>query len=542
MAILSINIPRETVLLTTSEMNSSKREKSEIGLPCFMASMNDDLLNNILGRLPAKSFAFASCVCRSWNNVSCRILSRPMIRSAFAVGRDVPKAAEEVLDKVLSKPMRPDFAIANVTSISMLEEIQTMIVKRVGSRIPIIVSLVAGILGKEACSDEFRKLNWDNPTDDDTTDVEDSAILLTIGYTPGLKVEVIPIIKRDEESFETMGDEFVMDIRKYVSSVSDHTAPIGVILFGGKFQDVEPIIEKLDYAMPGETLFMGDERSQFVYRRANEPISARLNNPISGSARILAGLVFATDRHKPPNVGEIRFHAMISRGISPVGPRYKAASVRVNNLGFFAFLTAKREGQPEILDGQQLLDDINNLLGNRAEDAILYIGVTKRRNCSVGSKKPKPITSLVYHEVTGGDEHCLTVQGARIRTGDYFQFYYSDPEAARASVNDVSSQLRHLKTELNNSTDRVKTEFVGGFIFTCCGRGEPFFGSPDIDGSPFLENLPESSFGGILCGGEIFRSSREENGRRERSVRQCLHVYSAAYLLVSYTHPSSSSS
>ena len=48
----------------------------------------------------------------------------------------------------------------------------------------------------------------------------------------------------------------------------------------------------------------------------------------------------------------------MSNGVSAVGPIYKAASVRVNKPDCTTWLTAKREGDMDILDGQRILDDI----------------------------------------------------------------------------------------------------------------------------------------------------------------------------------------
>ncbi|XP_056854175.1 F-box/LRR-repeat protein At5g63520-like, partial [Raphanus sativus] len=90
-------------------------EKSKKTDTSFIASMNDDLLHNILRRLPAKPFAFASCVNRSWNIVCNHILSRPKMVSAFSRNSDQLKAVEEAVDKALSEPIRPDFVIANIT-------------------------------------------------------------------------------------------------------------------------------------------------------------------------------------------------------------------------------------------------------------------------------------------------------------------------------------------------------------------------------------------------------------------------------------------
>lgn len=60
--------------------------------------------------------------------------------------------------------------------------------------------------------------------------------------------------------------------------------------------------------------------------------------------------------------GNIRFHVAFSNGVSPVGGKYKAASVRTNSTDCSTWLTAKREGHQELLDGESILHDINTLV------------------------------------------------------------------------------------------------------------------------------------------------------------------------------------
>jgi hypothetical protein len=102
----------------------------------------------------------------------------------------------------------------------------------VGSRVPIIVSVVTGILGKEACNDKAGEVRLHSTSDDELFDVANFAILLTIGYLPGMKVDIIPVIQAKGESGAEMEDKFVMDIRNYMSMVSGHAAaPACLILF-----------------------------------------------------------------------------------------------------------------------------------------------------------------------------------------------------------------------------------------------------------------------------------------------------------------------
>ena len=48
-------------------------------------SVSDDILTNIMSRLPAKPFAAAACVNHLWNRISDRILSRPRLTSGISL-------------------------------------------------------------------------------------------------------------------------------------------------------------------------------------------------------------------------------------------------------------------------------------------------------------------------------------------------------------------------------------------------------------------------------------------------------------------------
>ncbi|PPR85259.1 hypothetical protein GOBAR_AA35431 [Gossypium barbadense] len=119
--------------------------------------MNEDLLRNILSRLPATSFASAATVSKTWNAACCHILSRPKFSSAISLKPLPLVALQEVFDKVMSEPIRPHFAIASVGPGFEIKDVLQFMVEKVGSRTPIIVSSVKGILGRDALSHEFRE-------------------------------------------------------------------------------------------------------------------------------------------------------------------------------------------------------------------------------------------------------------------------------------------------------------------------------------------------------------------------------------------------
>ncbi|PIA51064.1 hypothetical protein AQUCO_01100115v1 [Aquilegia coerulea] len=69
--------------------------------------MEEDILIDILIRLSASSFASASCVNRFWTQVGNHILIRPKLLSAISLNPNLKIAVNEVIDKVLSEPIRP---------------------------------------------------------------------------------------------------------------------------------------------------------------------------------------------------------------------------------------------------------------------------------------------------------------------------------------------------------------------------------------------------------------------------------------------------
>ncbi|KAL3748006.1 hypothetical protein ACJRO7_009260 [Eucalyptus globulus] len=506
-----------------------------------VASMSEDLLANIVRRLPATSFAAAACVCTSWRRACSQILSRPKLASALSLNPSAPIALQEVVDKVLSEPIFPHFAIVYAGLGFDLAVVLQYISRKLGARTPVIVTRDAGVIGMDAATNEVKEVELEDESEDNEIHIDIArGIVLTVGFVPGLKVDCIPLVRPAKEP--AMVDKFIMDIREYSTSISGCASPVGLIMFGDESADIKCFVEKLDIAMPVETAIVGDERGNFLYRSANN-----LRN-VHGSQKChddAVALVFAKERNSTPGVGEIRFHVALSDGVSVVGPTYKAVSVRARD--DVTWLTAKREGQAEILDGESILNEIYGEMNNRIEFPEYYIRVTKRRKHAIGAEKAKLITSLSFHLVRGGDEEYLYVDGAGIKTGDCFQFYYANPAAALTSRNDVTASLRSLNLGCNSkscyqvagaASNAGKSEVFGGLLFACCGRRLFFFGRPNVDTSPFVENFPGAPLAGIYCGGEIGRCSmrpEEQGSQGESSTRCCCHVYSTVYLVMSYT-------
>ncbi|KAI3806969.1 hypothetical protein L1987_22889 [Smallanthus sonchifolius] len=513
------------------------------GIAATIDLIGEDLLQNIVARLPATSFASAASVSRSWNTVCDRVLCRPKLSSACSFNPSLQVAVEDVLNKVLSEPIRPHFAIASIGPSFDLQVAHQLITTKLGPQVPVITNDPSGIIGRDAFSDEFKEIQWEITEEDDDPDAPlilsesaNRAIMLIVGFLPGMKVGTIPLLKQIDEPQIVMIDKFVMDIREFSTSVSGCKSPTAIIMFSDFQAGMKAVMEKMDYALSPETVIVGDSGCQFQHTSGINGSSRNITvNEEHVSAAV--ALVFAVDRNKPPCIGETKFHAVLSSGLSPVGPTYKAASVREKHRDSLTWLTGRREGSRENIDGETILNQVYDELGDRIQFPTFYIGVTKKRKCSVGQEKVGYITSLAFHEVLGDNQEYLFVGDVGIKTGDTFRFYHSDSTTALSSAATVSNHLRSFNQGSTSTTGGDKPEVFGGLIFTCCGRGESFFGQPNIDSSPFLDTFPGVTLGGTFCGGEIGRgdlTAYVRESQEQKSVRCCLHVYSAVYLIMSY--------
>ncbi|KAK1428531.1 hypothetical protein QVD17_17366 [Tagetes erecta] len=456
--------------------------------------VGEDLLQNIVARLPALTFASAACVSRSWNCVCGRVLSRPKLSSACSVKPTLEAAFEEVANKVLSEPIRPQFAIACVNRFS-LEEAKRLMTAKLSSKVPFIIGTSAGLIGRDAISGEFNE--------------NEQGMMLTVGFAPGLKVKSISLV---QEPQPFMIDQFIADIKEFSTSISGCPSPSAIMMFG-RAEGLMNVMEKLDNDMAPETVIVG--ACQFHCKHATYAAAY--------------ALVFVMDMNKPPGgAGETRFHAVLSSGLSPMGPTFKVVSAELfddEDLGQWGLdLTGVREGPPGNFD--------------RSKFPYEYIGVTKTRiHDDIVQKEAKWTTSLSFHCIIEEDEEdeYLYVTNLGVEVGDTYQYYYEDNSTIKSSVDSASNFLRSFKKRSVNGSD--KSEVCGGLLFTCYSRGEELSGKPiNPDANAFLERFPGVTLAGTTCDEEIGRGYlATQESQEPQSARVCLHRCSAVYFIISYT-------
>ncbi|CAN1175246.1 F-box/LRR-repeat protein At5g63520, partial [Linum perenne] len=437
------------------------------------SDVSDDLMENIVSRMPALSFASSACVNKSWNKVCTRSLSSPKLASALSLNPSLHEAVKEVFDKVLAKPINPHFIISCIGNHFNLELAHQLV--------------------------DF---------DVELQDQNVGGLVLVVGFVPGLKVDAIPLFRPRMDSVETfycnqsdvteqaLVDKFITNIKMYNASVSDSEAPSLIILFGDDSINVKPIVARLDMEMPEETVIVGDTSSRFMCRRT----SAEEGDSV-------VALVFARDRCRKPGVGEIEFHMALSEGIMPFGPILETVSV-VRVCFHYSSILAGIKGTEQFIHGQGLVENMHQLLDGGFHD--LYIGVIEESGGESSNSTRK--STLTLYPVLGGDREYLVIKGNGIKKGDTLLLYHSDSETASATSQRVDDQLLsnflgggHQKKKKKTKMVGEKVQVFGGLVFSSYDRKQRFPGSECLDVSPFISNFPGVPVAGFFCIGEIAR-------------------------------------
>ncbi|KAF2579570.1 hypothetical protein F2Q68_00004049 [Brassica cretica] len=211
-------------------------------------SVSDDILTNIMSRLPAKPFAAAACVNHLWNRISNRILSRPRLTSGLSLAESPEIAVDEALEMALSKPIRPHFAIAFVGLHFPIEEIHNRIASKIGANTILITTASLGTIDADSITNELEEMKWED--DEDAVITDDDMYLgvtMIIGFVPGLKINVVPLLHTNTEPQVPMVDEFISDVRDFTVLVAGNTNPdpVGIMLFGDHCRNLKPILAEI---------------------------------------------------------------------------------------------------------------------------------------------------------------------------------------------------------------------------------------------------------------------------------------------------------
>jgi len=297
---------------------------------------------------------------------------------------------------------------------------------------------------------------------------------LSLMHLPGVNIQAFHILPELLPDLDSSPDTWVDLI-----GVSPQTRP-HFILFSDPFlSGINDLLEGLDFAYPG-AIKLGGLAS-------------------GGNVRGNIGLFCNYKLHREGTVGvalsgNIILETIVAQGCRPIGQPYRVSKGERNIVlgleeqGSNAFETGKSRPPLEVLrDLLQSLSDTDRLLAQNS----LFVGVARDE-----FKEHLQHGDFLIRNLLGVDPKAGAIAiGDRVRAGQRIQFHLRDAEA---SAEDLQMMLKRY---LQTSSDDY--DAVGALMFSCLGRGEGLYGSPNFDSQMFRRYLKNVPISGFFCSGEI---------------------------------------
>jgi small ligand-binding sensory domain FIST len=297
---------------------------------------------------------------------------------------------------------------------------------------------------------------------------------LHLAHLPGVNVKAFHIFAESMPDLDSPPDAWVELI-----GVSPQEQPQFILLADPFSSKVNDLIQGLDFAYPG---------------------AVKVGGLASGSARIGGTGLFCNYKlYREGTIGvalsgNIVMETIVAQGCRPIGQPYRVTQGDRNIvLGIEAESAA---GVGSGASGRTPLEVLRDLIQSlNEEDRLLaqhslFVGVARdefKQNLQQGDFL---IRNLLGVEPSAG---ALAI-GDRVRAGQRIQFHLRD---ANTSAEDLELLLLRYQQQANT------TAASGALMFSCMGRGEGLYGSPNFDSHLFQRYLSNIPLAGFFCNGEI---------------------------------------
>lgn len=181
--------------------------------------------------------------------------------------------------------------------------------------------------------------------------------------------------------------------------------------------------------------------------------------------------------------GNVRMDTVVAQGCRPVGEELSVTRCEGN-------LLAEVDGMPPM----QYLKSIAAVLNDKDRNLLrtsLFLGVEVPDFDRFNRDREFLIRNLIGVDYNSG----ALAAGAMLHEGQVVQFHLRDKLTS-------TEDLKRLLLSECPSVPEPTSEH-GALLFSCLGRGEQLFGTPNHDAGLFREILGEMPLGGFFCNGEI---------------------------------------
>jgi len=252
-------------------------------------------------------------------------------------------------------------------------------------------------------------------------------------------------------------------------------------LFGVRAADHPHFVLLPDpYSFDAETLVEGLDRTY--------PHSRKIGGLASGGQAPGANALFLDDQAYRSGAvilelhGDVELDTIVAQGCRPVGEPMFATRCERNII--FA------------LDGRrplEVLQELHTRLNQRDQELArrsLFLGIAMNEDREQYQRGDFLVRNLIGVDPDSG---ALAVGGTLMENA-VVQFHLRD---AKTSAEDLEELLAGYRSA--HPMDRPS----GSLLFSCLGRGQHLYGTPDHDSTTFRRYLGEVALGGFFCNGEI---------------------------------------
>lgn len=289
-----------------------------------------------------------------------------------------------------------------------------------------------------------------------------TALAVTAAALPGVKVRKVRIAPDS-----IPGLDVSPSVWRSVVGVGDPHDGWSFVLLADPFTSrADELLQGLDYAYPG---------------------CPKIGGLASGSPAPAGNRLFLDDEVFSDGVvgvalsGNIRMDTVVAQGGRPVGPDL-AVTKSERNILFR-------------LDDRPALEVFQEIW----EEAGADVPEGERPSFFVGIQAPEvdgEPGDFLIRAILGVDPRAGAIAvGSLLREGQKVRFHIMSPRTAE-------DDLRALLQRYRGCTEADHAR--GALLFSCNGRGQSLFGTPDHDTNLFHETLrPDVPVGGLFCAGEI---------------------------------------
>ena len=292
------------------------------------------------------------------------------------------------------------------------------------------------------------------------------AIALSLARLPGVDVQPFHLAGDQLPDSDSPPDRWGRAL-----GLSQGAQPHFLILADAFSSSISDLLQGLDFAFPSATKVGG--------------LASGGRSP-NGNALFLNGDLYRNGTVGVALSGNIAVDAVVAQGCRPIGQTMQVSQAEKN-----VVLQLDEQSPLRVLQAMVngLSDDDRQLVRTS-----LFAGLVMDEF----KETPEPGDFLIRNIIGIDPRTGAIAVGDRLRSGQRLQFHLRDAKTSDEDLHQVLNRYRQERMEKG-----LALAPAGALMFSCLGRGEYLYGSPNHDTQVFEDSLGQVALGGFFCNGEI---------------------------------------